>query len=530
MGRFLNPDNTAFKEAINSKIYIDKSGLINFTNQFINTQQKFICSSRPRRFGKSMAADMLLAYYSKSSDSKKLFSSLDIAKFSSFEKHLNKYDVIYFDVQECLDNAQNAENVIEYITLNILREITTAYPKTSNEPVRTISEALSYINEATGSQFVIIIDEWDALFRNYPQSTNLHEKYIAFLRSLFKGTEARRFIALAYITGILPIKKYKTQSTLNNFMEYTMINPGPIAQYFGFTEAEVYNLCNKYHKNFETIKYWYDGYILNNQHIYNPFAVTNLMIQGVYQSYWLQSGTYESIKDLIQIDFDGLKADIISALAGNNIKVNPYFFQNDMETFNDKNDVLALLIHLGYLAYDIDNGEAYIPNEEIRIEFRRATQLVKWKELTNLFKESDELLKAIKSKDNDKVAKTIEKVHQKNVSIIQYNDENSLSCIVSIALLGTIDFYISPLRELPAGKGCSDLVYLPKPEYRNLYPALVIELKWDYSTQTAIDQIKEKQYPDSIKDYTGNILLVGINYDKKSKKHTCQIEEYRKEV
>lgn len=529
MGRFLNPDNTAFKEAINSKIYIDKSELINFTNQFINTQQKFICNSRPRRFGKSMAADMLLAYYNKNNDSKDIFSKLKIAKDPSFENHLNKYNVIYFDVQECIDNAEKAENVIEYITTNTISEIKTVYGEIIPANIKTLSESLSYINVATENQFVIIIDEWDALFRAEPKKTILHEKYIAFLRSLFKGAEARRFIALAYITGILPIKKYKTQSTLNNFMEYTMINPGPIAQYFGFTEPEVHQLCQKYNKDFKTIKYWYDGYILNKQHIYNPYAVANLIIQGIFQSYWLQSGTYESIKDLIQINFDGLRTDIISALAGNNIKVNPYFFQNDMDTFNDKNDVLALLIHLGYLAYDIAKGEAHIPNEEIRTEFKKATELVKWKDLTNLFKKSDELLKAIKEKNNNKVAEIIEQIHQENVSIIQYNDENSLSCIVTIAFLGTIDFYMKPTRELPAGKGYSDIVYLPKPEYINLYPALVIELKWNHDTRTAIDQIKEKQYSETIKDYTDNILLIGINYDKKSKKHTCQIEEYRKE-
>ena len=528
MGMFLNPSNAAFQEARYAKIYVDKTGLIGFLNQFINTPQKYICISRPRRFGKSMAADMLLAYYSKKSDSRAIFTGLDIQSSADFETHLNKYDVIYFDVQECIDYAQNIEDTIAYITQAVIAELHAAYKDIVPSGCNTVAQALGYVNAATGNKFVIIIDEWDAMFRVAPKKRELHEKYIAFLRSLFKGAGARRFIALAYITGILPIKKYNTQSTLNNFDEYTMVSPGPLAPYFGFTEAEVLALCQEYQKDFVSIKRWYDGYVLNGLHIYNPFAVISLMLQGDFRSYWLQTGTYESIKNLIQINFDELRTDIITALAGNNIKANPYFFQNDMETFDDKNDVLALLIHLGYLAYDPEKEEAYIPNEEIRTEFQKATQSAKWQELKNFFAESDKLLQAIKDGNGVEVAKIIEAVHEQYISSIQYNDENSLSCVLAIAFLGTIDFYFRPIREFPSGKGFADFVYLPKPEYAATYPALLVELKWDKTAETALAQIKEKKYPQSLDAYTDEILLVGINYDKKTKEHTCAIEKIEK--
>ena len=528
MGMFLNPSNAAFQKAVNSKIYVDKTGLLKYTNNVVNTQQAFICNSRPRRFGKSMAADMLLAYYSKNNDSRELFAGLEIHGSADFEKYLNKYDVIYFDAQECIDYAQNIEDSIAYITKCVIAELREAYKEVLPLYCNTIAQALGYINAATRNKFVIIIDEWDAMFRVAPEKRELHEKYISFLRSLFKGASARRFMALAYITGILPIKKYNTQSTLNNFDEYTMVSPGPLAPYFGFTEAEVLALCQEYQKDFVSIKRWYDGYRLNGLHIYNPFAVTSLMLQGDFRSYWLQTGTYESIKNLIQINFDGLRTDIITALAGNKIKANPYFFQNDMETFDDKNDVLALLIHLGYLAYDPVKEEAYIPNEEIRTEFQKATQSVKWQELKNFFVESDNLLQAIKNGNSDKVAQIIEAVHEQYISAIQYNDENSLSCVLTIAFLGTIDFYFRPIREFPSGKGFADFVYLPKPEYAANYPALVVELKWDKTAETALAQIKEKKYPQSIDGYTDEILLVGINYDKKTKEHTCVIEKMEK--
>lgn len=525
MGKFLNPSNTAFQMAINSQIYVDKTGLLKFTNSVVNTQQKFICNSRPRRFGKSMAADMLLAYYSKNNDSRELFGGLDVCGSADFEKHLNKYDVIYFDVQECIDYAQKIEDTAAYITQAVITELNAAYKNVIPSGCNTVAQALGYINDATGNKFVIIIDEWDAMFRVAPEKQELHEKYIGFLRSMFKGAIARRFIALAYITGILPIKKYNTQSALNNFDEYTMLASGPLASYIGFTEKEVQALCAQYGKNFAEVKRWYDGYLLGDYHVYNPKAVVSVMLQGSFQSYWSQTGTYESIVPLINMDFHGLKTDIVTMISGEAVSVRTSTYQNDMVTFKNKNDVLTSLIHLGYLAYEEMERTAYIPNEEIRSEFLEAVEETGWDEFISFQKESRRLLEAVLDEDEKAVAEAIEEIHNQYTSIIQYNDENSLSSVLVIAFLGTMEYYFKPIRELPTGRGFADFVFLPKPRYAHDYPALVVELKWGKNTKTALTQIKEKKYPQSLGGYADDILLVGINYDKNTKEHTCAIEK-----
>ena len=528
MGLFVNPDNRAFQDAINAEIYVDKTGLLEVTNRFLSTPQKFICNSRPRRFGKSMAANMLAAYYSKGCDSHELFAGLVIEKNSDYEKYLNKFDVIHFDVQWCFKEAGSAEKTVSFITQTILSELRDIYGDIIPEHVKKVSGALAYISAATGNKFVIIIDEWDVLIRDEAMNKAVQEEYIDFLRNLFKGIERTKFIALAYMTGILPIKKYKTQSALNNFLEYTMINPGPLASYVGFTKEEVTLLCQKYNIDFTELKRWYDGYLLGGYHVYNPCAVINLIFQGNFQSYWTQTGTYESILPLINMDFDGLRSAIIDMLAGESVEVIPYFFQNDMVSFRDKDDVLTLLIHLGYLAYNQKRSQAFIPNEEIRFEFAMATKVNKWSELISFQKESRALLNAVLDYDTEAVSEMLEKIHNQYTSVIEYHDENSLSSVLTIAFLSTLDYYFKPVRELPTGRGFADFVYIPKPMYREDYPALVVELKWNKSAATALQQIKDKRYAESLQDYAGEILLVGINYDKKTKEHTCSIENVMK--
>ena len=525
MGRFVNPENSAFQNAVNGEIYIDKTGLIELTNRFLSTPQAFICNSRPRRFGKSMAANMLAAYYSKGCDSRELFAGLQIEKNSDYEKYLNKYDVIHFDVQWCFKEAGSAEKTVSFITQTILAELRDIYGDIIPDDVNKVSGALSYINAATGNKFVVIIDEWDVLIRDEAMNKAVQEEYIDFLRNLFKGVEPTKFIALAYMTGILPIKKYKTQSALNNFDEYTMLDSDFLAPYIGFTEAEVKALCEKYQKDFTAVKRWYDGYELNGYHVYNPRAVVSLMLRGSFKSYWTQTGTYESILPFINMDFDGLRSAIIDMLSGDTVEVIPYFFQNDMVSFRDKDDVLTLLIHLGYLGFNQKRNQAFIPNEEIRFEFAMATKLNKWSELISFQKESRALLEAVLDGETETVSEVLEKIHNQYTSVIQYNDENSLSSVLTIAFLGTLDYYFKPVRELPTGRGFADFVYIPKPAYKEDYPALVVELKWNKSAETALQQIKEKRYADSLQDYVGNILLVGINYDKKAKEHTCSIEK-----
>ena len=341
--------------------------------------------------------------------------------------------------------------------------------------------------------------------------------YINFMRGLFKGTEPTKYIQLAYMTGILPVKREKTQSALNNFDEYTKLSAGKLAPYVGFTEAEVKGLCEEYHMNYDKVRYWYDGYMLGKQHVYNPKAVVSVIQRCEFRSYWSQTSTFESIIPFINMNFDGLKNAIIEMIAGSFVKVNPLMFQNDMVNLKSKDDVLTLLIHLGYLAYDPLQKEAFIPNEEIRQEFIYATRDKAWTQLVIFGQKSQELLAAALDMEEETVADMIGKIHTEYIPAISYNDENSLSCVISIAYLSTMEQYYKPVREMPTGRGFADFVFIPKSEYKNSYPSLVVELKWNKNAETAIRQIKEKKYPESLAQYTEDILLVGINYDKKIK-------------
>ena len=468
MGMFVNPRNEAFAVALNSEIYVDKTGLLTYTNKVMNTLQGYICNSRPRRFGKSITANMLTAYYSRGCSSREMFSELEISKAEDFEKHLNQYDVLHWDIQWCMEPAGCPEQIISYISEKTISELKEYYPNILPEEIRSLPEALSRIHAASGAKFIVIIDEWDVLIRDEAADTRTQEEYINFLRAMFKGTEPTKYIQLAYLTGILPVKKEKTQSALNNFKDYSMLHAGPIAPYVGFTEKEVQKLCEVYGQEFEKVKRWYDGYQVGRYHVYNPNAVVNLMLEGEFQSYWSGTASYEAIVPLINMDFDGLKSAVIEMLSGAHVPVDVTSFQNDTVSFANKDDVLTYLIHLGYLSYDRTFKTAFIPNE------------------------------------------------------------NSLSSVLSIVYLSSMQYYFKPIREFPAGRGFADFVFIPKPEFQNYYPLLVVELKWDKSVKAALDQIKDRKYPESVACYAGELLLVGLNYDEKTKKHECWIEKYEK--
>lgn len=528
MGRFVNPDSSAFQVALNSRIYVDKTGLIEYTNSVLDTTNAYICNSRPRRFGKSYAANMLAAYYSKGADAEQMFSGLRISQDPDFKKHLNKYDVIHIDIQWFLANCEDANTVVPFIANSVLDELRALYPEVLSQEPGSLPDALSRVKDRTGQKFVVIIDEWDAIIRDGTITETVQDEYLNFLRGMFKGVEPTKYIQLAYLTGILPIKKEKAQSAVNNLDEFTMLQADELAPYIGFTEDEVKALCEQYHRDFDKVKKWYDGYLLNGYQVYNPKAVVSVMTKGKFRSYWSETGSYEVVVPLICMNYDGLKNAIIEMLSGSAVNVNTATFKNDPARIQNRDDVLTYLIHLGYLGYDEENETAFVPNEEIRQELITAVRSSNWDELIAFQQESRKLLEVTLAMDEKQVAAEIDKIHSEYTSAIRYNDENSLSSTITIAYLGAMQYYFKPVRELPTGRGFADFVFIPKPEYKSTYPALVVELKWNQDTTTALQQIKDKKYPESILDYTGEILLVGINYDKTSKEHQCRIEKYEK--
>ena len=373
MGIYLNPGNVSFCKAINNDIYVDKTNLIAYTNSRIDKADCFICVSRPRRFGKSMAADMLTAYYSKGCDSKRLFAGRNVEEEKSFSQHLNQHNVIRLDIQKFLETERSLDNFIEEMEKAVLREIMEEFPdsKDFGEGCR-LKFVLEKIFARTGQGFIFIIDEWDCVFRIAREHQEYQKDYLSFLRGLFKGSP---YVDLAYMTGILPVKKYGEHSAINMFKEFSMLNPGKIAEYFGFTAPEVEMLCKHYHVDFAEAQKWYDGYLIGEYHIYNPQSIVELMDSGEFQSYWTGTETYEALKVYIDRNFDGLKEAIIAMLGNGHCKIDPSTFQNDMTTFKAKDDILTLLVHLGYLTYDKKSSEVFIPNKEIAMEFMRAVKM-----------------------------------------------------------------------------------------------------------------------------------------------------------
>ncbi len=384
---------------------------------------------------------------------------------------------------------------------------------------KILSEALERIYAKTRIGFVFIIDEWDCVFRENQKAEALHKKYLDFLRDLLKD---QPYVKLAYMTGILPVKKYGTHSALNMFMECSMVQPRGLAEYIGFTESEVKELCSRYDMDFEETRRWYNGYQFPGiPQIYNPKSVVEAMLSGIFANYWTATETYEALKVYIEMDFDGLKEAVVGMLGGGRSKVDPSHFQNDMSTFETRDDVLTLLIHLGYLAYDSVSQEVSIPNKEIADEFASAVRATGWQEIIRVLKDSEQLLAATIEGREDDVAQALDRVHAESASVLQYNDENSLSCAITLAYYSARKSYMM-IREMPTGKGFADIVFLPI--CGNEMPAILVELKWNQEASTALDQIRDKHYTQAFEGYVGNIVLVGITYDKVSKCHACRIE------
>lgn len=401
MGNYINLGNAGF-QSVRKGLYVDKSGLISIINKNLGSGDKLFCVSRPRRFGKSYAAKMLCAYYDRSCDSRKLFQGLAIEKDDSFEKHLNKYDVIYLDITWFISMTVNIKNVVLEIQSKVMKELRETFPQA--KCADTLPETLTEINDVTNRKFIIIIDEWDALFREAKEDKGLHKEYLQLLRGLFKSGLTDKIIEAAYMTGILPIKKYGTQSALTDFVEYTMIAPGVMAPFMGFTEKEVKELCSVYDMDFKEVKRWYDGYSFNKiKSIYSPNSVTRAMKNNDYGSYWTQSETYLSLKIYIDMDEDGLKEAIVQMIGGTHYPIDVSTFQNDMTSILCKDDVLTLLIHLGYLAYDASKKEVFIPNEEVKQEFIRAVKTGKHKQIAQMILDSDKLLADTLDKSKKKI-------------------------------------------------------------------------------------------------------------------------------
>lgn len=527
MGTFLNRGTHEFESAVNSLIYVDKTDMIEYFNKLINTEQRYVCVSRPRRFGKTMTANMFAAYYEKGLDTRRIFENQKLGQEKNWDRYLNHFNVIRIDIAEINSVQGSPQAALDYIEKVLVDDLNEAYPNILDENSRTIVDALDRINQKTEAQFVVIIDEWDAFFRDDKNDYKVEKRYIDLLRGLFKGNRSKNFIALAYMTGILPIKKYNSESALNNFREYTMLSPKRLKEYIGFNEDEVRELCMTYNMDYDEVCTWYDGYSFSgNGHVFGPNSVVQAMLDGNCENYWSQTVAFNSLSTYITMNFDGLKDAIVNMLAGVPEKVDVLSYQNDMTSFKSKDDVMTLLIHLGYLCYDADTETAYIPNKEVRQIFERSLKPMGWDEVIGSIEASENLMKSIINGEADKVAEGVEECHRQNVSILKYNDENALAMTLGLAFYSARKDY-KTVRELPNGEGFADMVFIPK--YKaNDKPVIVVELKWNKSADTAISQIKNRKYHENLAELSGDgeVILVGITYSKgEDKTHRCVIEK-----
>lgn len=522
MGIYLNPSNVGFKMTLAGEIYVDKTMLISELNKFIDSGKQYVCISRPRRFGKTIATNMLCAYYSKGCDSREMFSKLKISKAKNYEEYLNKLNFIAIDVASEYQNANVKDNMIEELTEMVRQEFISQFPNVKFDPKDTIAKCILRTYAATGERFVIILDEYDSLVRDQ-FGTHLFAGYLEFLNGLFKSNTLRPAIALAYITGILPVVRDRVQSKLNNFREYTILDAYELTEFVGFTEKEVKPLCKKYKVDFAKVKSNYDGYGQNGYEIYNPESVVMCMTTKKFGNFWSKTSTYAVITDRLKHNYKGAKEDVIKMLSGESVKVDVEMYLNTMTDFIAKDDVFTYLIHLGYLAYDNVNQTCHIPNREVRQEWHRAiSAMPDYSQTDEIIKASEELLNQTIAKNADAVAKALDNTHIHVTTNRSYNNEDALASAIYLAYIHALNEY-TIIKEMTAGKGFADVVFIPAFTDK---PAMVIELKRNGTTESAIKQIKERQYFESLKLYKGRLLLVGINYDEKKQKHTCKIEEW----
>ncbi len=525
MGLYLNPNAEAFKMDKNTDIYIDKSSVLVELNKLLGSRMNFICMSRARRFGKSMAGNLISAYYSKGCDTKEIFSKMKIGSVAGYEENLNKYNVVKLDLNGFFSNASVKKRVdflFEDLNKKVVEEFIEQFPESRIEEDAIIADAIMKVYSKTGEKFVIIIDEYDVLVRERV-SADVFDNYLRFLNGLFKNADIRPAIALAYITGILPIVKDKVQSKLNEFIEYSMVDAQQFAGMIGFTHEEVDALCRAYGIDKEEIARWYDGYKLSETiNIYNPLSVVNAVKRKEFGSYWSATSTFEVLRDYIVLDFEGIRKDITDMISGNSVPVEVLEFRNTMDNINTKDNLFSYLIHLGYLSYDRKTKTCKIPNEEVRNEWVSAIKYdANYSKLMAIINASKRLLDDTINGNEEAVAQALDAAHTAVMSNLTYNDEHCFQSAICLAYFYANTRY-TLIKELPTGKGYADLVLIP---FLPNIPALVIELKHNHSAESAMKQIKAKNYCEALDKYQGDLLFVGVNYDEKTKKHECKIEK-----
>ena len=502
----------------NDRIYVDKSMLIAEVSKVIDTGSRYLCITRPRRFGKSVNLHMLGAYYTKEQDSDSLFQRLKICETQGYRKHLNNHNVVFIDFSRMPFGCKTYEEYIYSIYQKLEQDLLEAYPFLKEKKYDSVSEMFRDSKES----FVFLLDEWDSIFYKEFMTKADKNDYLGFLKNLLKD---QPYVELAYMTGVLPVAKYSSGSELNMFDEYSFMNDNIYDKYFGFSESEVRNLCEVHSSvSYEDLEYWYNGYYsATGDKLFNPRSVTKALTRGVCLNYWTETGPMNEIADCIENNADAVREDIVRMVAGIEVEVDLQGYSAVELQLDSRDEILSAMVVYGFLSYH--DGYLRIPNHELMEKYQRVLARESMGEVKQIVEQSKEMLKATLEMDAERVAQILEEVHDREIPFLQYNDENALSCVITLCYLSArTDYYVE--REAKSGKGYCDYLFLPKKKRK---PAIVLELKVDDSCENALKQIKEKGYLQKAQERAGEVIMVGINYDKDKKEHHCVIEEWKKE-
>lgn len=538
MGAYLNSQTpyTLYQSESRSPYFVDKTMLLQELFPYVAAGNRHLCVTRPRRFGKTIAANMISSFFQKGIDSGELFDRLKISEADDCQKYKNKYNVIRIDFSKMPRNCESYRQYIERVEELLISDLREAYPDAKTSETDAIGDILEEIfQQYHGEKFIFVLDEWDFIFHRGFITEADKAKYVAFLSNLLKD---RPYVILSYMTGILPIAKYSSGSELNMFAEFTMVNSPMFGTYFGFTDDEVDDLYERYCRECEKqrkiknvtrkgLRDWYNGYYTKSgERVYNPRSVVFALQFNNLANYWTSSGPYDEIYYYIRNNVSDVRDDLALMAAGESVSAKIQEYAATSMNLSTRDEIYSAMVVYGFLSYL--NGKVSIPNRELMEKFDEL--LMKNESLGyvyHLAKESEKMLKATLAGDTHTMEKILELVHDTEVPLLSYNHETELSAIVNLVYLAARDSYRVE-REDKAGVGYVDFIFYP---YDLTADGIILELKVDHTPEEAIQQIKDRKYALKFvprlaeqKKYTGKILAVGIGYEKTEKKHRCRVE------
>lgn len=541
MGTYLNSITpyTLYKSESLSPYFVDKTLMLRELFPYVSAGNRHICITRPRRFGKTIMANMISSFFQKASDSSDVFDSLAISQVDDYRRYKNQYNVIRIDFSKMPRNCDSYTQYIERIEALLIEDVKEAYPQVKINEADAVGDILESVFVQCGEKFIFVLDEWDFIFHRDFINEIDKEKYVAFLSNLLKD---RPYVVLSYMTGILPIAKYSSGSELNMFAEFTMVNSPMFGEYFGFTDDEVDDLyrryiveCDRQHKEKSVtrkgLRDWYNGYYTKSgERVYNPRSVVFALQFNNLANYWTSSGPYDEIYYYIRNNISDVRDDLALMISGESVTAKIQEYAATSMNLSTRDEIYSAMVVYGFLSYL--NGKVCIPNRELMEKFDEL--LVKNESLGYVYrlaKESEKMLKATLAGDTLTMERILEFAHNTEVPLLSYNHETELSAIVNLVYLAARDSYRVE-REDKAGKGYVDFIFYP---YDTTADCIILELKVDHTPDEAIAQIIDKKYALKFvpklagqKIYTGRILAVGIGYWKESKKHSCKVEEISK--